>query len=167
MNWPFALLHGGLCVVAIVFAAHASTERRAAVILARLMFLGWAFYVSAWTPASPAKALAAAGVPINSKDMWSVMDALFGFAAVFLAFRVWWGWALWATALTATAIHLAFQFGMANFEEYSHALDKVLLGQIALFFFIGGRGVSDRIIYWCASRRRLRGVLHVSRRSSR
>lgn len=167
MDWPFALLNGGLCVGAIVFASHVPTERKAAVALACLMFLGWAFYVSAWTAASPAKALSAAGVPINSKDLWSIMDALFGLAAVGLAWMTWWGRALWMTALTSTALHLSYRFGGADFDAYSHALDKVLLAQIALFIFIGGRGVSDRIVSWTTSGGGLRTLVRSSCHSSR
>lgn len=145
MDWSFALLNGGMCAVAIVFAAHAPDHRSAAVTLAALMTLGWAFYVSAWTDASPAMALAALGLPVTNKDMWSVMDALFGFAAIALAFMTWWGWALWATALTATAMHLSYRYGAGDFDAYSHVLDKILLAQMAIFYVIGGRGVADRI----------------------
>ncbi len=148
MNWSFALFHGFLCLCAVFFAAHARVNRGGAISLAVIMTIGWAFYVSAWTPANPGAALKAAGVGITNKDLWAINDALFGAAAIGLAWSVWWGWAFWMAALTATAAHLAYKFGGQDFETYSTLLDNILRAQIALFFLIGGRGVADRLLHF-------------------
>jgi hypothetical protein len=148
MDWPFALLHGGLCLCAVFFAAHARDNRSGAIGLACVMTAGWALYVSAWTPANPGAALG-----IANKDLWAISDALFGAAAIGLAWAVWWGWAFWMAALTATGAHLAYKFWGHDFEAYSTLLDNLLRAQIALFFMIGGRGVADRVLRGC---RRLR-----------
>ena len=141
MHWPFALFHGALCLLAIVFAAHARDNRGGAIGLAVIMTLGWALYVAAWTPADPG-----AAIGVANKDLWAIMDALFGAAAIGLAWSVWWGWAFWLAALTATAAHLSYKFGASDFEAYSTLLDNILRAQIALFILIGGRGAADRLL---------------------
>lgn len=156
MDWPFALFHGFLCLCAIFFAAHVRENRSGAMALACLMTAGWVLYVSAWSPANPGAALKALGVPIVNKDLWAMSDALFGAAAIGLAWFTWWGWAFWMAALTATGAHLAYKFGADDFEAYSTLLDNILRAQIALFFLIGGRGVADRLLSLRVLRR-LRG----------
>lgn len=146
MDWPFALFHGAMCLCATFFAAHVRVNRGGATALAGMMTLGWFVYVLAWTSFNPGDAFQAAGVPITNKDLWSIMDALFAAVALMLAWSVWWGWALWASALVATFAHLLFKAGAYDFEAYSRVLDNNLRAQIALFLLIGGRGVSDRLL---------------------
>ena len=140
MDWPFAILNGGLCVLAVVFAAHVTTARRVALPLAVLLFVGWLEYVLAWTPFKPANLFHGL---LDSKDLWSIMDGIFGALAITTAYRYWWGWALLLTSLCQEVFHAAYWLRVYDFEAYSSFLDITLLAQIGVFVLIGGRGVRD------------------------
>lgn len=142
MDWPFAILNGGLCVLAVVFAAHVSSARRVALPLAALLFAGWLEYVLAWTPFKPASLFRGL---LDSKDLWSIVDGIFGALAITTAYRYWWGWALLLTSLCQEVLHAAYWLRVYDFEAYSGFLDITLLAQIGVFVLIGGRGVRDHL----------------------
>lgn len=142
MDWPFAILNGALCALSIVFAAHTGTARRVALPLAALLFVGWFEYILAWTPLKPANLFLGL---LNSKDLWAIMDGIFGALAVTTAYRYWWGWGLLLTSLCQETLHAAYWLGAYDFGVYSGFLDVTFLAQIGVFVFMGGRGVRDSL----------------------
>ena len=160
MDWSFALFNGALCVLAVVFAAHTSSARRVALPLAALLFVGWFEYILAWTPFKPANLFHGL---LNSKDLWSIMDGIFGALAITTAYRYWWGWVLLLTSLCQEVFHAAYWLRVYDFEVYSSFLDIALLAQIGVFVLIGGRGVRDHlhrgIARFVGSRRLARAAL--------
>ncbi len=70
-------------------------------------------------------------------------DALFGSAALIVAFRRWWGWALGGTAFFQVFVHLAREDNILSPAAYSEILTIVLYAQLTLFYTIGGRGIGD------------------------
>jgi len=140
VDWPFAILNGALCVTAIMFAALASSGRREALPLAALLFADWLLYVLSWTPYKPANLFPGL---LNSKDLWSIMDGIFGACAIVTAYRYWWGWALLLSVMCQEVLHAAYWLRVYDFETYSGFLDITFLAQVALFLVLGGRGVRD------------------------
>lgn len=139
-----AVSNGALCLVAIFFAAHVKEGRVEAICLAALLFSNFVFCALGYTDHAPKYALHRLGLDISTKELWAIADAIFG-SLTMIAFRFWWAWALWAGAITQVLLHAArISLGLDEFI-YSDALQVVLLGQIAVFFLIGGRGVRDWI----------------------
>lgn len=145
MDWSFAIVNGVACAATFGFAAHVVSGRREAMILSALLFANWAQYVLSWTPYNPTEILYRAGLPIEGNTLWMLIDAIIGSSSVVIAFRFWWGWALWLSSIAQLFLHAGYKDGLYDFQSYSSCLDWVLKAQIAVFFLIGGRGVRDRL----------------------
>lgn len=143
---PLFLTNGALCAAAFGFAAFVRVGRAEAVVLAGLLGCNFVFCALAYTPYAPKYALQAAGIPLTSKDLWMLADALYGAAAIIIGFWRRWAWALWGMAVVQVSIHAAYLAGLFGPDTYSDRLQNVLHAQLAVFFIIGGPGVVDYLL---------------------
>lgn len=134
-----AALYLVLCGAAIWFAAHSPIDqRRDAVTVAGALLANWLF--CAWTYVAPAS------VQELAPDLWAVADMAVGALAVMLAWRHWWGWAIYGLVMAQECFHAAR--GVVGVDAYLTALDRLLLAMIACFIVLGGRGVAQRVSAW-------------------
>lgn len=139
-----ALIYLGLCLAAVVFAVHAPVgQRLAAFALAAGIALNWCFVEWTYSASSPQAWLRAQGIPTSSVDLWTIADLCVGVLAIFTGRLRWWGWAVYMLCMTQVFAH-SFRAQMSD-ENYTFWLDKMLLAQVAVFFLLGGKGVSDRL----------------------
>lgn len=150
-------LYLGLCVVALVVAAHAPEDQRNGAFLAALLLLanwllcGWTYQANA-----PQIWLRSKGLPVAAVDIWVCADVAMGGLSLLLAKVRWWGWILWSIAVAQVSFHY-FNEALTD-AAYLFWLDKLLLAQIACFILIGGNGVVQRVGRGWASVPFLRGV---------
>lgn len=135
--------NGALCVAAIGVAAAVKRGRVEALVLSGLLLANFLFCNLAYTPYAPKYGLAALGIAVTSKELWMLADTLLAASCALVAFRRWWGWALWAAGAVQIITHLAYSFDLFSPDAYSDILQVVLLAQLAVFFMIGGPGVVD------------------------
>lgn len=161
---PLTIVDGILCAAAILVAAHLPTHkgRIEAVALAALLLVLFLVCATGWTAFGRAQA---AGFGLKVKEVWAILDALYGCAAVAIAFRYWWAWALWAICVVQEFWHYAQMLYDLNEnvypDLYSNGLTWMLWAQIALFLLIGGRYARDGAANLCrhiAGLRVLRGT---------
>lgn len=146
MVWPFAIANGLLCAATILFAAHVREGRGDAVTLATALFVNWVLYVLSWTPLAVAPAIREmTGLPLHSSDLWLLADTCCASLAMVLAFNRWWGWGLWSLGILQVLVHGGRELSLYDFATYTQILDWVLWAQLAIFFYIGGRGVGDHL----------------------
>lgn len=158
--------NGALCVAAIGFAAAVKRGRTEALVLAGLLLANFIFCNLAYTPYAPKLGLAAIGIKATSKELWMLADTLLAASCVLVAFKRWWGWALWAAGAVQILIHLLYSFELFSPDAYSDLLQAVLLAQLAVFFMIGGPGVVDLLHSTLAHFRSRRRTVAASRYSS-
>jgi hypothetical protein len=135
-----ALTYAGLCAAAFGLAAFAPRgQRLRAMLVAATLNLNW--WLCAWTYSTypPQTALG-----LSATDLWCIFDMSLGVIAVASGVRHWWGWALWFIAIAQECFHVG-RFLFVD-ETYTFWLDKLLLAQVAVFFFIGGRGVYNWLL---------------------
>lgn len=139
-----ALIYLGLCLGAVVFAAHAPVgQRLAAFVLAAGIVLNWCFVEWTYSASSPQAWLRAQGIPTSAVDLWTVADLYVGVLALVTGRLRWWGWAVYMLCMTQIGAH-SYRSQLSD-ENYTFWLDKMLLAQVAVFFLLGGKGVSDRM----------------------
>ena len=159
MFGPTVWVAGVGCAAAVMFAAHSARDGRGeAVGLACLTLVNWALFVLAYTDYSPSWALQRAGFDVSSVHLWMLADAICGSAAAMLAFRHWWGFALWGVALAKIGFHAGMDAQLYDPGFYVDVLlNAGLLVQLAIFFAIGGGGVASLLRNIT---RRLRNIRH-------
>lgn len=145
---PLLWLTGLGCVGTVICAAHSPHEGRwEAVSLACLLLINFILYQLAYTDWSPKWALEHWGVNTTSVQLWMLADAIGGCAAIAIAHRFWWGWALWAIAILQICFHAGMDLNLFPAAFYTDVLlNLALLFQLAIFFVIGGRGLGDVLL---------------------
>jgi len=139
-----ALIYFGLCLAAVMFSIHAPVgQRLAAFVLAAGIALNWCFVEWTYSASSPQAWLRAQGIPTSAVDLWTIADLSVGVLAIFTGRLRWWGWVVYMLCMTQVFAH-SFR-GQLSDENYTFWLDKMLLAQVAVFFLLGGKGVSDRM----------------------
>lgn len=139
-----ALIYFGLCLAAVVFAVHAPVgQRLAAFVLAAGIVLDWCFVEWTYSASSPQAWLRAQGIPTSAVDLWTIADLSVGVLAIFTGRLRWWGWSIYMLCMAQVFTH-SFRTQLSD-ENYTFWLDKMLLAQVAVFFLLGGKGVSDRL----------------------
>lgn len=139
LNWPLVILYGALCAGAIVSACFYEDGRRPSAIAgAAMLTVNWLQFVLSYTPYTPWQDFA-------PQDGWAMIDALCGVLILAIAFDRIWGWALWLCALIQIMVHGGYKIGLYDDVFYTDRLDNMLLVQLAIFYFIGGRGVTNRM----------------------
>lgn len=139
-----AVIYFGLCVLAIVFAAHAPKgDRTNAALLALCLTFNWLFIQWTYAAMSPQAVIRAAGLPIGTVDLWAIADLALGWASVRIGWNRWWGWTMFALCIAHLCMHPARP--LIGDEIYTFWLDKILLAQVAVFILIGGRKVANRL----------------------
>ena len=147
----------GLCLLlALVCAWHVEDRRLEVRLAAALLVANWAIYIAAWSPVPPASLFWSLGLHVRSEDLWIVADALCGALILALGSDRGWGWALWALYAAQCFFHVLRDLGALGFGGYSFALNQLFLGQVAVFVFIGGKCVGDRVV----RARAVRGLVH-------
>lgn len=140
-------LYLGLCVVALVVAAHAPEDQRnGAVTIAALLLANWLLCAWTYAASSPQAFARAYGVPLSGIDLWVFADTIVGASAIALSKARAWGWALWGISVAQLTLHY-FNEGMSE-VAYLYALDKLLLAQIAVVIWLGSKGVGQRVGRW-------------------
>ena len=134
------LAYAGLCAAACGFAACAPHGQRLGAFFVSLAFnANW--WLCAWTySASPPQTY----LGMSAVDLWCLFDLAVGVTALVAGVRHWWGWALWFIAIAQECFHTG-HFLLEN-QTYTFWLDKLLLAQVAVFFLIGGRSVSNWLL---------------------
>lgn len=142
------ILFGLGCVVAIICAAHSPKDgRREAVALSSLLIVNWALFILAYTEWSPKMALDRIGIYTSSIQLWMIADSIIGAMAT-IAYRFWWGRALWAVCVVQILLHIGMEMKLFDPVVYTDdLLNAMLLVQLAIFFVIGGAGARDRASY--------------------
>ena len=131
---PVFLFNGAMCIGAALFASFAKEGRRESFQCA--VALGINFLLCAMVLVSP--------IPLLSiKETWMIADTALGAFCVLAGYRYWWGYAMCALAMAQILLHAAMMEHAIDGQRYSGTLDVVLHAQMAVFFIIGGRGVSD------------------------
>jgi len=139
-----AVIYFGLCVLAIVFAAHAPKgDRTHAGLLAMCLTLNWLFVQWTYAAMSPQAMIRGAGLPIGTVDLWAIADLALGWVSVRIGWNRWWGWAIFALCMAQLCFHPARP--LLGDALYTFWLDKILLAQVAVFILIGGRRVANRL----------------------
>lgn len=139
---PLFLLNGALCAAATRAAAFVRRGKGEALLLAALLATNFVFCAAAYTPYAPKYAFQAIGLPLSSKDLWMLADAIYGTCAM-IAFRRWWAWGLWALSSVQVALHIGYQWDAFDGGAYTDRLQTVLHAQLAVFYLIGGPGAVD------------------------
>jgi len=136
--------NGMLCLAGVYFARYHSMDAFRA---AFALMLGWLFYVSAWIPDnSPHFVIKRElGWDISSVELWSLCDCLVGLYILSLAWDKWWGLTLWASFTVQCCLHILRINEVFDFALYSSILDKIFLGQIVVFLFLGWPNVRNNI----------------------
>lgn len=135
-----ALTYAGLCAAACGFAACAPRGQRfGALTVAASLNANWWICAWSYSSSSPQAALG-----ITAIDLWCLLDLAVGVTALVAGVRHWWGWALWFIAIGQECFHMG-HFLLEN-QMYTFWLDKLLLAQVAVFFLIGGRSVSNWLL---------------------
>ena len=158
LDLGMTVLSGACGGLAIICAAHTPRDGRwEAVSLACLLLVNWALFILAYTDFSPSWALERTGVDISSPRLWMLADAICGSAAITVAYRFWWGRALWCVSMVQIGFHAGMDAKIFDPVFYTDVLlNGALLVQLAIFFVMGGPGVGNAL-YLRATRIRLLG----------
>lgn len=145
LDTSLAIANAALCVGAIVCGVHFPAGRWRGVALAVLLLASFFFCALGYTEYKPRYAAEAIGLIVTTKETWLLADTVGGLAAILLAARYWWGWALWGCAVAQVITHGArISFGIDE-NLYTDALQVALWLQLSVFYFVGGRGVLDTL----------------------
>lgn len=126
----------------------------------------WGFYNSIWFEGGLGFRLWSALSPygVGYVDIWAMTDLCLAALVLYLARTQWWGLAIWAVILIQMGFHVAHQFAGLGFSPYSVALDALFLGQLAVFFMLGGGSCVSLVLDWISD---LRNVFHSPAPASR
>lgn len=109
------------------------------------LLVSWGLFVSAWADVSPAGVLLMAHIEVDHATLWSITDLVLSVFILGLAFDRWWGWALWSLLVAQIAMHVQYQSGGWDWAAYEKGLDATFLAQLAVLFWLGGKGVVDHL----------------------
>lgn len=118
-------------------------ERLAATQVCLFLAANWLLCETTYFDNPPQKVL-----HVSAVTLWCVFDVCVGFAALAISGR-WWAWAIWAASVCQVGFHIVH--GALPDSIYTYCLDWLLHAQLACFYFLGGRGVGNRISPWLCS----------------
>jgi len=150
-------LYGTFCLVAVLVALCAKTNRQMMIVTASQMLLNWLLFVMPWiyAPASLAWVISAQGVYVHNVDVWSAVDLLSLVLVGYMGWRVWWMPVFAVIYLVKLGTYaVAWAIG-AKYLEYRDVLDMGLTVQIALILMIGGGDCADYLLALGVRLRRL------------
>lgn len=137
---PFSITYGLLAAWALLAALASGKNDRGPAFLSGLTILaGWLLYVAAWTPYAPAIWLPW----FSHTDIWAMTDLAIAAVILGVARDRWWAMALWGLLFTQILSHVCYQFFGLDFATYSTMLDALFLGQLSVFFMLGGGRIVD------------------------
>lgn len=133
------LIYGLMALAAftVAFAAD-KNDRGPAIVSGFAILLGWILFVASWTEYAPAHYL-----PLDHTDIWAITDLLIAGVILAVAQARWWAITLWGLLFTQIVFHVCYQFFGLGFSTYSTVLDALFLGQLSVFFMLGGGRIVD------------------------
>ena len=140
LNPSFGLL---ACAAVLVACCARKDERTPAMVSGLAILITWGLYVSAWSDVSPAGVLMLTGIEVEHVDAWALTDLVLSVVIIATAFDREWGWMLWSLIIAQIAMHVQYQRGAWDWAAYEIGLDATFLAQLAVLFWLGGRGVGD------------------------
>lgn len=146
-----AAICGLLLLAAAIVAGYAPGEqKRPAILVGTTLCLIWIVYISAWFPPyCPASALwYGFGIDATNIQMWALGDALAGVVIVAVAGERWWGVAITLSLAVQGVTHVLAENELLPHMAYALTLETMFLTQLAVLFFIGGKGAKDRVYNW-------------------
>jgi len=130
-----------LCAAGVFFAAHTiASERKPAVECAVALFLACIAYNLAWTPLAPHMLLG-----IRSTYYFSLISVLAASYSFERSLYYWWGLPLLCLYSLDICCHIIRSETGIDFYPVSLMVDSIAYMQIAIFVYIGGRGVRNRV----------------------
>lgn len=138
---------GLLCVAALVVASCSREDRRCVVTAAGVILANWMLFVLPWVynPLSPAHLLKVIGLPATHEDMWALADLASLLTICWYGRDLWWTGLLIGPYLAMLATLATGWAEGADYGQYALMLDRGLLVQLAVIFWLGGDGVLDRL----------------------
>jgi len=153
-------LYGTFCLMAVLVALCAKTDRQMMIVTASQMLLNWLLFAMPWiyAPASLAWVISAHGVYVHNVDVWSAVDLLSLVLVGYVGWRVWWMPVFAVIYLIKLGAYAVAWTGRLEYLEYRDVLDMGLTVQIALILMIGGGDCADYLLAVGARLRRLGGM---------
>lgn len=126
---------------AVIFAAHASPiERKVALRCSISCLLGCIAYNAAWFPPYPQIMLG-----VRSTFYFASISVVVGGYCFEKSLGRFWGFPLFLLFILDICCHISRSFDAVRFAAYSYTVDAIGYLQIAIFLYIGGNGVRNRI----------------------
>jgi len=134
------MIYVALLMGALLASLVAGRNDRGPAIVSGLAILGgWLLFVSSWTRFAPAHVF----TWLSYSDIWAMTDLAVAAVIGVVARDRWWGKALWSLIFAQVCLHVAHQYLGLNFASYSMFLDALFLGQLAVFYMLGGGAIVD------------------------
>lgn len=133
------LSYGILCGLAVLSALLVRKQQRGAFMASLAILSGWVLFVASWTEYSPASL-----APwLSYTERWALTDLTIATVILLLAAPRWWSLTLAAIIWVQIVLHNLHEYAGLEFAPYSAALDFLFLGQLAVFFMLGGGKIVD------------------------